>query len=393
MRLKDVLRDVLSDFDARRGRTLLLVVAVSLSTGALVASLGVGDTASRQIGADLAANLLNEVTVVATGVRNETEGNVFPAEALPRALSISTVNAAGMRLDLEAAQLRPRRFVDAAAAPGIRVVAATAGYLDIISGHSLQDSRWLFEAESGYRVALLGAGAARTLGIPTGASTSEAGYEVVLGDSRYDVAGVIDDTAELDNTLIVPYAVGVELVGSDAAARLVVRTEPGAGAPVSEVLPTAIRPDQPTLLTASRVAELTDLRRGVSDQLGRLLGGVGIMLLALTGLLIANAMVVSVVSRTPEIGLRRALGSSRRSVLGMFVCEGALVGLLGGLGGAGTGAWAVVTVAAANNWTAVLDARLTIAGVFLGLSVGVLASLYPAMRAASISPAVAVRVE
>lgn len=138
---------------------------------------------------------------------------------------------------------------------------------------------------------------------------------------------------------------------------------------------------------------MTQLRTGVSTQLDRLAAGTGALLLALTVLLIGNAMVVSVMSRTGEIGLRRAIGASRARVAAMFWTEGALSGLVGGLTGSALAAVAVVVVAAVNGWTAAVSPVVVVLGPAIGVAAGVLSSLYPALRAAAVEPAQAVRAD
>lgn len=172
---------------------------------------------------------------------------------------------------------------------------------------------------------------------------------------------------------------------------MLVRTEPGAGAVVAPVIRLALRPDAPERLTSSQVVDITDLRTGVTTQLDRLAAWVGGLLLVLTVLLVANGMVVSVMARTGEIGVRRALGSSRGSVAALFLVEGALVGALGGLAGSAIATAAVVIVAAVSGWTAMFQLVWVVLGPAVGVTAGLVSSLYPAMRASSIQPALAVR--
>lgn len=102
-------------------------------------------------------------------------------------------------------------------------------------------------------------------------------------------------------------------------------------------------------------------------------------------------MAVGVLTRTPEIGLRRALGASRGTVAAVFLVEGAVTGALGGLTGAALTAWSVTAAAAASGWTAGLDAWWVVVGPALGAAVGTVSAVRPALRAAAIEPALAVR--
>jgi putative ABC transport system permease protein len=242
---------------------------------------------------------------------------------------------------------------------------------------------------------MLGVGAARDLGIPT--TSDLTGYQVWVDGHVADVVGILHGSAgpdtDLSAAVVVPYAEAVHHEGSDQQAQLLVRTVTGGGFPVSQVVRSALRPDDPGALTATQVADLAAVRAGVSTQLGRLAAGVGLLLLVLTGLLIANTMIVSVVARTSEIGLRRALGASRSDVAGIFVVEGGLTGVAGGLAGSAAGTAAVVAVSAAYGWSSYLPWWLVLAGPMIGLVVGVGAAAQSAFRAARISPATAIRVD
>jgi putative ABC transport system permease protein len=264
----------------------------------------------------------------------------------------------------------------------------SSGYLRAARTEQPDQLAWMFDGEE--PVALLGPAAAEALGVPVDGTRS--GLQVWVDGNPYDVVGrVSGGTAGLDHAVVVPYATALAAAGSDDSATMLVRTEPGAGAVVADAVSLAIRPDDPSRLDASRVVSVESLRKGVSTQLDRLAGWTGSVLMALTVLLIANSMVVAVTARTAEIGLRRALGFSRSRVAGVFLTEGALVGLVGGLAGSALAAVTVVVTAAVSGWSVVLQPWLVASGPGVGAVVGLVASLYPALRAARISPALAVR--
>lgn len=400
----DDLADVLLELSARRGRAVLLMLAVALSTGALVAAVGVSTTASEQINADMAAQVLDEITLTAAETSSEVDaedrsgaaGPVFTAGAEARVHELDMVAAAGLRLDLDVVDSRPSRFevpeTEQSASAAVQVFGATESYLDAVSATVPGGTAWMVSSESPYQVALLGEGAAQELGVPTGGDLS--GYRVWVNGHAAEVVGIVTsgDRVDLSRAVIVPYAEAVARRG-DSQSRMTVRTELGGGGAVAEVVRLAARPDAPEKLVATRIVDLRDLRTGVQTQLGRMAGTVGTLLLLLTGLLIANSMVVAVVSRTSEIGLRRALGASRADVARLFLLEGGSLGLLGGLAGGALGAWVVVAVSVVNGWGAVLTGWLAVAGPTIGVAIGVVASLYPSFRAAGISPATAIRVD
>ena len=294
------------------------------------------------------------------------------------------------------APLPPRAFVGRDAEVGEIVggqtdPAATSGYLR--AAGTTGPSELFFHLDGEFPVASLGETAAASLDVPV--TDDPTGLQVWIDGRPYDVAGFVgsDGPAALGNAVVVPYRSGVVIAGDDGDATVLVRAVAGAGARVAGVVATAIRPDAPERLEASPVVSVDSLRRGVTTQMDRLAAWTGVILMSLTILLIANSMVVAVMARTAEIGLRRALGSTRMHVAGVFLTEGALVGFLGGLVGAAVASAAVVITASANGWTAVLDVRWISVGPVIGTAVGLLASAYPAQRASAVHPALAVRAE
>ncbi|MBI9115124.1 ABC transporter permease [Sanguibacter suaedae] len=403
--VRDVVEDVVVEIHARRARTVLLLAAVALSTGALISSLGISAVAARQVDAGLAASTIDLVTVQSaartatpaddTGSTDAEEpaARLLPDDAQERATALDLVAAAGTRLDLTELRTMPVSrhqpgTPGGETVTGVTVSGISSGYLDTIRTDSTPPASFLLDEPE--RIVLLGETAAKTLGIPV--SATPLGLTLWLDGYRYTVVGFISSsTVDLSSTIAIPYPTAVALAGSDRTARVLVRTAPGAGAPVVDAIRTALRPDAPERLTSSQVSGVADLRAGVSTQLDRYAAGIGAFLLLITTLLIANSMIVSVTSRTAEIGVRRAMGAGAGNVAALVLTEGGLVGLLGGLAGSALAAVAIVVVGLVNDWTVLISASSLVAGPALGALAGVVSSLYPAVRAARIQPALAVR--
>lgn len=390
-RLRDVLRDVTVELHARRSRTVLMILAVAMSMGALLTASAVSATAARQVDADLAASTLRLILVKGNAAGTEPTSEL-PPDSEARAERLDTVEHAGMRLDVSSVtSAEVARGGLPAATPGdkpITVTAVTSAYLRASDTTVSAPTAWVLDTDR--PVAFMGVGAAARLDIPT--NLVPTGYTVTINGQNYSIAGFVDSGAgALAESIVIPYACGVALAGSDTASELLVETAPGAGAVTSTVIRTAIRPDAPERLTSSQVVDVADLRTGVSTQLDRLAAWIGGLLLALTTLLIANAMIVSVTSRTAEIGLRRAMGTTRRSVAALFLTEAGICGLLGGLTGSALAASATVAVAIVNDWSAVLNLAVLGTGPIVGALAGIVSAAYPALHATTIEPAQAVR--
>ena len=165
----------------------------------------------------------------------------------------------------------------------------------------------------------------------------------------------------------------------------------GANKLITQQVPIALRPDGPRLLQVSSPPEPQRVRDQVESDLQVLvliLGGVSLLVGAIG---IANVTLVSVMERTGEIGLRRALGATRRHIAAQFLLESGTMGLIGGILGASLGTLVIVGVAAYQSWTPVIDPAAPLLVPLVGLGTGLLAGAYPAIRAARMRPVEALR--
>jgi putative ABC transport system permease protein len=161
--------------------------------------------------------------------------------------------------------------------------------------------------------------------------------------------------------------------------------------PVREVIPRTANPQDPSEVQVSQPSDVLEARAAAKSAFTSLFLGLGLVALLVGGVGIANVMVVSVLERRSEIGLRRALGATRRHVSEQFLAEALLLSGLGGLAGAAVGMLVTLGYAAFRDWQAVLSPWTLAAGVGAALLIGALAGLYPAARAARMSPTEALR--
>jgi len=178
---------------------------------------------------------------------------------------------------------------------------------------------------------------------------------------------------------------------TQAQAQMLIHTTLGAAKVVAEQAPVAIRPDNPTLLKSAAAPSAAQLQHNVSTSLNSLfltLAGIALIVGAIG---IANTTLVAVLERAGEIGLRRALGARPRHIGIQFLAESTALGLFGGLIGASLGVLTILGVTLYRHWTALLDPRIVVAAPLAGAAVGLLAGLYPALRASLLEPADALR--
>lgn len=398
--LIDIVSDILIDLSARRAKVILTLTAVAFATGALSAAVGVARMAENQIDANLAATVTDRITITRTST--ETAGDdrpaaddvdamreTFPPGSLERVEDIDGVIAAGLVLPL--GDDTAATGATGATAPTLELAAATSGYLDVvgISAHAA----WALDQDPGQlgQIALVSSDVAEAAGIPTGSETL-AGYTITVLDETYQVVEVLRGPSAR-GTVLIPYGAGVTARGTDRQASMHVLTRPGIAHPASRVLREAVNPAHPDTLTLSHTADMSTLRTGVATQLGRLIAAIGGLLVILTALLIANNMIISVTARTAEIGLRRALGASRAQIANLFITEGTLTGLLGGLAGSALAVVTMTTVAAVNQWDVVITPWHAALGPAIGLIVAITGTLHPAIRAARTPPATAIRTD
>lgn len=398
----DFLADVAIELKTQATRTILLTSAVALSIGALLASMGITNNAAHAIDADLAASTGRQVVVrlaedTAPGESGapsntrksggETIQREYPSDTVERLQALSAVQHVGVMLPVSqvhgvtVARPATKTTRDNQSVRAVTSDYFAAGAARATGAVSLMDSE--------LPVAILGEAAAKTFGVPFTADLT--GVSMLIDGRQFAVVGFVKGDGMWANDVFIPYTVGRGIAGNDRQAEVLLHSKVGAGSQVAKVARLALRPEAPQTLAASQVISAGASRGKVANVLGQQAAWIGGFLLILTMLLITNSMVVSVTSRTTEIGIRRALGASRSAIAITFLVEGALVGFLGGLAGSVLSALVVLAVSAFSGWSAFLSAVWLAGGPLLGTAVGVLASVYPAVRAARVQPAIAVR--
>ena len=394
--LRDLLAEALSGVLARPARALLTVLGTVLGIAALVATLGISKTAGNQIVGRFDALAATEVVVEPAGSGpGSSVPAVLPWDSESRLTRLNGVKSAGTLSDVnlngDLVRGAPVQDPTQPAEQSISVEAASPGLFDAVKAHLSQGRTF----DAGHnaradRVAVIGSGVATKLNV----GSIEDQPAIYIGETLFTIVGIIDDTArvpELLGSIIIPDGTAAAMYGLQAPSSVHVDTVIGAASLIAREAPIALVPNEPTLVESSTAGEPRKVRSDVASDVNTLfliLGGVSLLVGAIG---IANVTLVSVMERIGEIGLRRALGATRRHIAAQFLAESGLLGLVGGATGASAGILVLVAVSLARTWTPVLDPWLPFAAPLLGAAVGILSGLYPAARAASLQPVDALR--
>ncbi|MFD4761440.1 ABC transporter permease [Streptomyces sp. NPDC058439] len=393
----DLLGESLAGMLQRPARSALTALGTVLGVGTFVAILGLIATTSSQIDGRFNSLTATEVSLEdKASQQNEFAGPAFPPDADDRVEKLNGVRSAGVywpvRLDA-AVTVRSAPVGQVVGDGKAEVVAASPGVLEAAEP-TLSQGRIYDDlmSDNGAYVAVIGSGVASRLGI----TTLETRPAVFVGDQPFTVTGIIEKTerkADLLLSVVVPRTTAEKIWGppEGSSAMMLISTELGAAQQVARLAPTALRPDHPEYLKALPPPDPRMLRSGVSGDLSQLFLLLAGICLVIGAVGIANTTLVSVLERTGEIGLRRALGARARHITVQFLAESGVLGALGGLIGTSLGVATVVGVALARDWTPVVHPATAAAAPVIGLVTGVLAGLYPAWRASRIQPAEALR--
>jgi len=395
MSIVDLVDEASAGLFARPGRSALTVLGVMIGLAALVATLGLSRTASNRIVGRFDEVVATEIRVTSQPPINEAADNDIPWDAGRRLGALNGVVAAGTLTPVENLELLvttapindPSRRSDL----DLTIVALSPSAFDAVRAQ-LATGRLFDEGFSNRAdpVAVLGATAAERLGV-NDLSVQPA---IRVGDDVFTVIGIVDDVArqfELLNAVMLPEGTARRFYHLQRPELVVVETEVGATGLVARQTPLALRPDAPEALEVATPRDQERLRDVVASDLDLLYVLLGAVSLLVGAVGIANVTLVSVMERTAEIGLRRALGASRIHIATQFLLESGTIGLIGGILGSSAGVLVVVSVAAVQSWVPVVDPGLTVIAPFIGGLVGLSAGVYPAVQAARLEPVDALR--
>jgi ABC-type antimicrobial peptide transport system, permease component len=394
---RDLIGQAIGATARRPGRSLATALGTAVGVGAVVTTLGIASTAAHQVNAQFDALRATEVSVQDARLEDPSVHStpiqaLYPRSGLTRLRTLSGVAHAGVLFSLPAlavatvpggsSQLTPFLAADPSALAAIHV--------RLRSGRAYDS----FDEDRQQPVALLGSDAASRLGV----SRVDNQPSIWVAGRALTIVGIVDDVQRRPSArlgIILPVGTA-ELIAAgtrtaEKAPELIVETSPGAAETVAAQAPTAIHPEDPTRLRSIAPPDPATLRRAIGGNLDSLFLLLGAVSLTIGAIGIANTTLVAVLERTPEIGLRRAIGAGRGHIAAQFLVETMITGTYGGLLGASLGTTLVVVIAAFRNWAPTLDIGIILLAPLLGTATGLLAGLQPAWRAANIEPTDALR--
>ncbi|HEY3729221.1 MAG TPA: ABC transporter permease [Solirubrobacteraceae bacterium] len=386
---RELLAVALQGLRTRRLRAALSALGIAIGIGAMVAVVGV--SASSQ------ANLLATIDSLGTNLLTVTPGTTFtgnnevlPDTAVPMIGHMQNVNSDVAVYQLSSATVLRTPFVPSSQTGGIGVDAA-GGNLPQVLGTSMASGHFLGAISDRYPEVVLGAQAASILQI-----THVGGHVMVyLANKWFTVIGILKPVlldSTLDTTVFISLPVAERLFQVQPnPSEIYLRANVNDVARVAGLLAPTADPQNASGVDVSRPSNVLEARAAAKGQFTTLLLGLGAVALLVGAIGIANIMVISVLERRGEIGLRRALGATRRHISAQFLTESALLAALGSLVGLGLGAGATVAYALAQNEPFVVPLYALVASPVAGLVIGALAGLYPATKASRLSPTEALR--
>ena len=380
----DVLRLAAYGLRARPLRVVLSALGIAIGIAAMIAVVGISTSSRAQLNqllSQLGTNLLS----VSPGTSMFGEASTMPPEAVAmagRIAGVEVVSAIGVLAD---AKVYRSNRIPASQSGGLAVYAARLNLLDAVSAKMTAGS-WLNEATAQYPTVVLGARAATRLGFSRGLI----GQQVWLGGRWFTVVGILEPVSlvpMLDLCALIGWQAGADYLDFEGdITTLYARTDPSAVEAVRSLLAHTANPEQPNEVDVSRPSDALAAEAAADVAFTGLLLGLGAVALLVGGIGVANTMVISVLERRAEIGLRRSQGATRGHIRIQFFGEALLLALLGGGSGILVG-WLVTAVYAwLQGWPVDIPPWVAAGGMGATLLIGGVAGLYPAIRAARLVP-------
>jgi putative ABC transport system permease protein len=396
--LKDGLRVASVGLRARPLRAALSALGIAIGTAAIVAVLGVSHSSK--------AGLLAEIDRLGTNMLTAEAGQSLtggaaklPPEAPARITHLDNVQQVAHTALMKEEKVYRNSMIPKANSGGLQV-RATSLNLPAVLLTGIARGDWLNEGTAREPVAVLGSVAAHRLGI----TRVHPDQRIWLGGHWFNVAGILKPAPlhpDIDNSALIGYPAAQRYLGYIS----MVRGEVNAGPPssiyvradidhvsaVQSLLAQTANPEAPNEVNVSQPSDVLTARAAAAGAFDSLFLGLGVVALIVGAVGVANIMIISVLERRSEIGLRRALGATKGQIRTQFLAESILLAVIGGVVGVLAGAAATAVYASSKNWTVVIPIEAWSGGIASAILIGAVAGLMPAVRASRMPPTVALR--
>jgi putative ABC transport system permease protein len=370
----------------RKLRAALSALGIAIGTAAIVAVLGLASSSQ--------AGLLAEIGRLGTNLLTVTNGQDITGQtaelpdAAPGMISrLPGVRAVQYTATVAGATVYRSPLVPPIDTVGLTVNAASLG-LPAAAGTSVAEGSYLNAATAGRPVAVLGAEAAELMGV----DRIWPGERIWVGGQWFYLVGILNPAAlapQIDTSVLVGFPAAERYLGLDGhPSEIYVRTvnTQAATTAVDALLAAQANPENPSEVNVSQPSAALTAQADAAGAFDTLFLGLGAVALLVGAVGVANIMIISVLERRQEIGLRRALGATKGQIRAQFLAEAILLALAGGAAGDIAGAAATAVYAHAKGWAIVIPPEAWAGGLGAALLIGALAGLLPAIRAARLSP-------
>lgn len=388
LRTKDLFFVALYGVKARKGRAALTSIGIGIGIAAIVAVSGIAASGS--------ADLLSTLESLGTNlVKASPQAGFFGTqEELPEGV-IGMVERIGPVEEVTSTTqtdllVRRSNFISEFEGGGISTIVTSSELLNVIGGNLLE-GRFITDGLSDLPVTILGSVTAKRLGITNLSQPSK----ILIDDEWFGVIGIIEELKihpDLDRSVFIGYGAAKKLFDiNEEPTTIYLRANPSFIEDVVEVIAPSMNPENPDQVEVSRPSDALEAQQAVEASFTNLLLGLGSVALLVGGVAIANVMVMSVLERRMEIGVRRSIGATRREIRYQFLLESIVLSGIGGLVGVMLGS--LITLAYTNYTNIVFSIPVwqILGAVVLALLIGAISGVYPAIKASKIQPAEAVR--
>jgi putative ABC transport system permease protein len=368
----------------RKLRAGLSALGIAIGVAAIVAVLGLSASSSAGLFAEIGKLGTNLLTV--TPGKSLTGQTVELPTAAPGMIArIGPVTQVESTGSITGVNVYRSPLIPAIDTNALGVQAASLGLLPAVRT-SIAQGHYLNAATAREPVAVLGAAAAQLLGIDRVFS----GERIWLGGQWFYVAGILRPALlapDIDNSVLVGFPAAEHYLAFDGHPSTVyVRAQTGQVDAVHDVLADTANPENPGGVDVSQPSAALVAQADAQSALNNLFLGLGAVALLVGAVGVANIMIISVLERRSEIGLRRALGATKSHIRIQFLAEAILLALIGGAVGVGLGILSTAVYASTKGWTIVVPTVAWTGGLGSALFIGAVAGLLPALRAARMSP-------